>query len=319
MKAHRHVAIGHCMLGFALIVALVTAALVGCTKQPTPPPSGTSAEPEPAPGGLSGTLKVLVPCGQLAPFKEAQAIFMDKHPDVTVEEDVQNINVFRDKLLEDKIPDGDVFLDMGDTVVEELGEAGKTIAGTETPYARNWIGMIVPKDNPAGITKFEDLTEPSVKAIALAQPDENSNGYYAREALQAAGMWDDLEKSGKIVTVPQPVQLKGLVANKKVDVAFIYSVCANEGAAKPAGEGGEPEKLLPEKVEMVGSVPEDLYSPFYCTAAVLRTTQNEAAAREFVAFLATEEASEIWQKFEYGPGPSDETGSATGPERAESE
>jgi molybdate transport system substrate-binding protein len=302
------------MLGSALIVALLAASFVGCTRQPTPPASGTSAEPEPAPGGFSGTLKVLVPCGQLAPFKEAQAIFMDKYPDVTVEEDVQNINVFRDKLLEDKIPDGDVFLDMGDTVAEELKAAGKTVAGTETPYAQNWIGLVVPEDNPAGITKFEDLAKPSVKSIALAQPDENSNGYYAREALQAAGMWDDLEKAGKIVTVPQPVQLRGLVAAKKVDVAFIYSVCANEAAVKPAGKGGEPEKLLPEKVTMIARVPEELYTPFYCTATVLATTQNEATARKFVEFLATQEASEIWQKFEFGPAPSGEIAAPTGPE-----
>jgi molybdate transport system substrate-binding protein len=291
------------MLGVGLTATLVVAALVGCTRQPTPPPSGTSAEPEPPPAGISGTVKVLVPCGQIAPFQEAKAVFMDKYPDVTLEEDVQNINVLREKLLDDKIPDADVLLDMGDTVVNDIAEAGKTVTGTETSYARNWLGLIVPKDNPANVSKFEDLANPSVKAIGLAQPDENSNGYYAREALQAAGMWDDLEKAGKIVTVPQPVQLKGLVATKKVDAAFVYSVCANEGATQPAEAGEEPEKLLPEKVKMVGPVPEDLYTTFYCTAAVLSTTQNEAAARKFVVFLATEEASEIWQKYDYGPGP----------------
>ena len=170
MKRHRHFSTGYCMLGSGLIAILIAAALVGCTRQPAPPPSGTSGEPEPAPSAISGKVKILVPCGQLAPFKEAQAIFMDKYPDVTLEEDVQNINVLRNKLLDDQIPDADVLLDMGNTVVDELKEAGKTVPGTETAYAQNWIGVAVPKDNPAGITKFEDLAKPSVKAIAVAEP-----------------------------------------------------------------------------------------------------------------------------------------------------
>ena len=292
----------------ALLVFAAACWVAGCSRSKVTPPELPTPAPEPTSVGISGKLSVLVPCGQLDPFMEAKAVFMDKHPGLTVEEDVQNINVLRTKLLEDEIPNADVFMDMGDTAVQDLLEAGKTIAGTETAYAQNWIAIIAPKDNPAGITKLEDLAKPSVSAIGLAEPDENANGYYAREALQSAGLWDELEKNGKIFTVDQPVKLKGLVATKKVDAAFIYSVCAGEGT-----KAGKSTESAPPETTMVGDVPHDLYAPFYCTATVLKTAQNEEAAREFVEFLGTDEASEIWQKHNFGPPRSEVGEAATGP------
>jgi len=310
VRTHRHRPVVQSLAYSAFVALAATIWLAGCARSKVTPPEEVAPLPEAPSAGISGNLSVLVPCGQLDPFMEAKAVFMDKHPDVTVEEDVQNINVLRTKLLEDEIPNADVFLDMGDTAVKDLLEAGKTIAGTETPYARNWIAIVTPKDNPAGITKLEDLAKPSVSSIGLAEPDENSNGYYAREALQSAGLWDELEKSGKIFIVDQPVKLKGLVATKKVDAAFIYSVCAGEGTK--AGKSAEP---APPETTMVGNVPDDLYTPFYCTATVLQTTQNEEAARAFVEFLATDEASEIWQKHKFGPRASGaDEGAAVEPE-----
>jgi molybdate transport system substrate-binding protein len=90
-----------------------------------------------------------------------------------------------------------------------------------------------------------------------------------------------------------------MVMQGKVDAAFIYAPCAHEqpkGAKEPAS--------APKKATMLGSVPEDLYTPFYVTAVALRQTQNEAAARAFVDFLVTDEVSEIWQKWYFGPPPS---------------
>ncbi len=229
---------------------------------------------------------------------EIKALFLDKNPGVKIEQRVENINVLRRKLLGDKARDADIFMDLGDTIVAELKQAGKTMAGTETPFAQNMLAVIVPKANPAGIHKFDDLGKPSVKLIALAEPKENASGHYAVEALRKAGLYDSLVKAGKIVTVPQPAELKGMVTAGKVDAAFIYSPCAHE-AAKGEKEPAGP----PQKATMLGSVPEDLYTPFYCTATVLSQTKNEPAARAFVEFLASDEAAEVWQKWYFGPPP----------------
>ncbi|MGQ9730548.1 MAG: molybdate ABC transporter substrate-binding protein [Candidatus Zipacnadales bacterium] len=280
--------------------AMVGVAGTGCRKAATvPAPTPLSPATKSSPQGLSGKLTILIPCGQLGPFMDAKPLFQDKHPGVEIEQIVENINVLRAKILDGRLRDADVFLDMGDTVMRELIKTGKIIEGTDVAYAQNYLTLIVPAGNPAGIKRFEDLGKPQVRAIGLAEPKENSNGEYAVEALKNAGLWDSLNAAKKIVTTPKPAQLKGMVGNKKVDAAFIYTPCAYEAAKSE--KKPKPQDSLPQKTELLGNVPEDLYTPFYCTAGVLVDTDNEAAARAFVEFLNSDEASEIWQNWHFGP------------------
>lgn len=285
------------VLGIAcLMVALAAAGLYGCNKGDGTETTGGQSGMEPTPAsGLTGTLTVLVPCGQLGPYMEAKKIFTDKHPGVTIDQVGANINDLMNGVLAGKHSDADVFLDMGDTAIEKLAEAGAVIDETTVAYAKSYVAVIVPTENPAGIKKFEDLGKPEVKTIGIAEPSENSNGEYSVEALKSAGLWEKLESDGKILIVDQPAQLKVLVGMKKVDAAFIYGPCVHEaakGETKPA-EGVK-------KATLVGNVPEDLYSPFYCTASVLTDTDNEAAAREFVKFLESDECNEVWQAWYFG-------------------
>jgi molybdate transport system substrate-binding protein len=296
MRRQTRLAPGRVLL-LALLLAALTCAGAGCRKAAPTTGEPGKAFPTTDPMGLAGKITVLVPCGQLGPFMEAKRIFKDKHPAVEIDQRQENINVLRTLILEDKVGDADVFLDMGDTVAKELLKAGKLIKGTELPYAQNHLAMIVPKGNPAGIHVFGDLGNPKVGAIGLAEPTENSNGQYAVEALKKAGLWDNLEKANKVVTTKQPAELKVMVGQKKVDAAFIYGPCVHEVSKGEA----EPKEGPPKKTELIGNVPDDLYTPFYCTGAVLTKTHNEAAAREFVKFLGTDEASEIWEKWYFGP------------------
>ncbi len=297
MKATTH---DYRKLAASLVAVLVAATLVaGCKTSeeaaglpndgPVPPGASETGQ------DISGKLTVLVPCGQLGPFMEAKAIFQDKHPGVEVDQQVENINVLRTKILTGKLDDADVFMDMGDTVVGELREADAIIADTECAYSKSYMAVVVPIENKAGIVTFNDLGKPEVEAVAIAKPEENSNGAYAIEALKSAGLWDDLDAAGKIIIVDQPAQLKGLVATKKVDAAFIYGPCVHE-----APKGGTTPRQSVKQATVIGNVPEDLYSAFYCTAAVLKSSPNEAAARAFITFLETDECNEIWQKWYFG-------------------
>jgi molybdate transport system substrate-binding protein len=290
------------VLSLVALAALLGA--TGCPKRPSAQGSQASGPKAAGPASqagapLSGKLTVLVPCGQINPYMEIKALFVDKNPGVKIDQKSENINVLRKKLLQGKEEGADIFLDLGDTIVAELAKDSLIVPGTETPFAQNALAVIVPKANRAGIHAFADLGKPEVETIGLAEPSENASGYYAVEALKKTGLYDGLMKARKIVTVSEPALLKTMVITGKVDAAVIYAPCAHEqpkGEEKPAGE--------PTKATMLGSVPEDLYTPFYCTAVVLKQTTNEAAARAFVQFLASDEASEVWQKWYFGPRPS---------------
>ena len=70
-----------------------------------------------------------------------------------------------------------------DAIEEEPGVTGRT------DFARNRLAVIVPADNPAGITSLEDLAEPGVKLVLAAEGVPA--GDYAREILDNAGIGGD--------------------------------------------------------------------------------------------------------------------------------
>src|SRR6185436_19773521 len=77
--------------------------------------------------------------------------------------------------------------------VKEKGFAHET-----KPLLGNTLVIVVPKENPAKVSKPEDLSGPAVKKIAVAGPTVPA-GIYARQALTKLKLWDDLEQQKKIV------------------------------------------------------------------------------------------------------------------------
>src|SRR5262249_35899096 len=58
----------------------------------------------------------------------------------------------------------DVFAS-ADTVQMDNAVKSMVVVGTPTVFARNRLVLIVPKDNPAGITSLADLAKPGVKFV----------------------------------------------------------------------------------------------------------------------------------------------------------
>lgn len=301
MRSHRR-------LAALIVLSVCLAALIGCTKQPPkePPPVPPMEPPKTTTGPgtttpaattaeVSGELQALVPCGVAGPYQELETLFLQQHPAVTLKPPVaKNITELVDMAI--KGAPGDVLMTMGDQEMAKVEQAGQLLAGTRAGVAQNALGLLVPAEG-VKVTTWEDLGKDPLPTVGLADPETNSSGYYTREALQKAGYWDKLEQARKIVVAPQPSDLQPWVAGKKVDVALIYEPCAHEvakGTEKPQ------PKPSPKKAKLIGKVPQDLYPTFYFSAAVLKGTKNEAAARAFVQFLSSPEATVIWEKWSFG-------------------
>jgi molybdate transport system substrate-binding protein len=69
-----------------------------------------------------------------------------------------------------------------DAVQDDPGVTGRA------DFAKNRLAVIVPKDNPAGITSVEDLSKPGVKLVLAAEGVPA--GDYARQVLDNAGIAD---------------------------------------------------------------------------------------------------------------------------------
>ena len=147
--------------------------------------------------------------------------------------------------------------------------------------------IIVPKGNPAGIEKLEDLLKPGVR-IAIGDPEHVVIGQYAVELFKHNGMWPGVQKN--IVTYAENfAKLATLVAAGTVDAIIGWHVAYY---------------WHPDRTEVVwlrpGQVPEASYIPI----AVLKTSKNPEAARKFIEFVtASEYARQVWSRYHYFTSP----------------
>ncbi len=263
-------------VGLALLAA-------GCARQP----GETRVPPGAAP---VGKVELMVPCGQLGPFSEVAKLFEQANPGLKLEWGSENMVTITKQIL-DRRASPDVFISMGDLEVDQLQVAGLLAEGTRTKYAENSLALMVPVKNPAGVQTIADLAKPSVKIITIPDPEQNSVGKHALEALHRAGLWDKVEK--KIVIARFAADGKEVAAKGQAEATIGYYPCAVEVHIE-----GQPP-VAPKDLKLLGSVPPDLYQQFWCEGAVLKGAQNPEGGRKLLEFLASPQSQEIFRKWSF--------------------
>jgi molybdate transport system substrate-binding protein len=269
-----------------VLTAVVLLAAVGCGQQTE---VGTGPEGGGGDAGDVQTIEAMVPCGQAGPFTKVAALFEAENPGVTVRWVPTNMVVIVGKIRDGERPD--VVLSMGDVELDQLEAEGLLEDGTRAAFAENALSIVVPKGNPGGVAALADLAKPSVKTVTIPDPELNSVGRHAKEALEKAGIWDEV--SGKTIFTPQAAQSKEATASGQADASVGYYPCSFEVHTK----GQELSK--PEKFELVGMVPADLHEAFWCEGAVLKDARNPEGAKKLLAFLHTPEAHDIFRQWQF--------------------
>jgi molybdenum ABC transporter molybdate-binding protein len=267
----------------ALIALGVLLALAGCGRQSETPSGGGGA-------GAASTIELMVPCGQLGPFSEVVKLFEAANPGVKVVFAPENMVPIVTKIVNGKATP-DVFLSMGDLEVDMVEKAGLVVEGTRTKYAENSLALMVPKGNPAGVKTIADLAKPAVNAISIADPEKNSVGMHAVEALKAAGIYDKV--AGKIFIMAMAADTKDATAQKQVQASIGYYPCAVEVHIEGAAPAEE------KKLKLVGHVAPELYKPFWCEGAIIKGAKNPEGGKKLLAFLTTPAAQEVFRKWEF--------------------
>lgn len=263
-------------------LALLTVA-IGCGTQTS---TGT--------GGDSGAgptkLHVMVPCGQVGPFSEIVKLFQAENPDIEVDWVPENMVTITTKIV-DGVARPDAFLSMGDLEVDLVEQAGLVLEGTRMDYAENSLAIMVPAGNPAGVQNLADLAKPAVKTITIPDPQQNSVGKHAVEALENAGIWETVK--GKILYARFAADSKDTAAKGQAQASIGYYPCAVE-VHLPGQAPAEPKNL-----KLLSQVPADLYPTFKCEAAVLKDAENPEGAKKLLAFLQGPESQEIFLKWQF--------------------
>ena len=165
-----------------LLLSICLAFLTGCGVEaavvPMHPVSGTAPTQSSAPG----TLTVFAAASLTDAFTEIGQQFEAGHPGVKVV-----FNLAGSQALSQQLGQGapaDVFASANTKEMKNAIAAGRIADGSQKTFAHNKLVVIYPTDNPAGLSKLEDLAKPGLKLVLAAE--EVPVGKYSLEFLDKA-------------------------------------------------------------------------------------------------------------------------------------
>jgi molybdate transport system substrate-binding protein len=166
--------------------------------------------------------------------------------------------------------------------VDDLIAGGQVDAGTRKVIATNTLVLIGPK-NARPLT-FATLAEvPPGEKLAIGDPGAVPAGQYARDVLQKKGAWDALQ--GRIVLGSDVAAVLSYARRGEVAAAIVYKTDIR-GVADVVLLDEAKGDWAPRAEVVIG---------------IVKGSKNEAAARSFFDFLASDEARAILSTHGFGP------------------
>lgn len=254
--------------GFALI-ALLAACGVSTVNQPSLRPGVTSSS-----GAERITLTVSAAADLNYVFPEIGKLW-EEETGHTV-----SFNLGSTGQLAQQIERGapvDLFAAANKKFVEDLDEKGLVFADTKALYGVGRLTLWQRDDSTFEITNIRDLTKSEVQRVAIANPDHAPYGVAAREALQTAGIWDEIQP--KLVLGENIRQTQQYAETGNVDVAIVaLSISVNQ----------------PGRWTLI---PADLHQPLEQMLAVPKNAPHPDMAKQFAAFINGEQGRLLMQKY----------------------
>ncbi len=149
---------------------------------------------------------------------------------------------------------------------------------TRKDILENNIVLVVPGDSSA-VAGFEDLATDKAGKIALGETKSVPVGQYSEEVLSNLGIMEEIRS--KVVFGKDVKEVLTWVETGNVDAGMVY----------------ETDAKVSEKVRVVAHAPKGSHKPVVYPAAVIKDSKSIEASKEFMGFLCSEEAKQIFQKY----------------------
>src|SRR5271167_12638 len=171
----------------------------------------------------------------------------------------------------------DVFCSADEEYPQQLITEGLASKHTLYRYAVGRLVLWVPGNSPLDISKLgiKALLDPSVKKISIANPATAPYGRAAEAALRHFGIYDQV--SGRLVVGENVSQAAQFVESGNAQAGLIALSHALAHALKDKGR--------------YWAVPLDAYPTLNQAAVVLSRSKQQDAARKFLEFLRSQEAT----------------------------
>lgn len=170
----------------------------------------------------------------------------------------------------------DLFVSADQEKMDVLQRAKLIVDGTRVTLLSNTLVIVVSRDGGIVIRSPRDLASRRVTSLALAEPQSVPAGIYARRYLQKIGIWKRVQS--KVIPTDNVRSALSAVASGNADAAIVYKTDA----------------LISRKVRVVFEVPLKEGPPISYPFAVLREGENQAGARRFLVYLASDAALNVF-------------------------
>ncbi len=266
--------------------------LAGCQTRPSSA-RGTALLDCPGTGSKAcptGTLTVLAAASLSEAFAELASRFEAAHPGVRVALSLAGSQQLAQQLAQGA--PGDVFASANTQEMDRVVQAGRVTAGSARVFAHNRLTVVLPRDNPAGLVRLQELARPGLKLVLAAA--EVPVGQYALQFLEKASqdarfgpafqgdvLTNVVSYEENVKSVPTKVELG------EADAGIVY---ATDAASASAAQVSHIE--IPEELNCVAEYP----------IAPLADAAQPALAQEFVRFALSPEGQQVLAKHGFAPG-----------------
>ena len=277
---------------FAMLIAAVMvlsfAACVAPAAEPAPTEE-TAAPEETAPEAEPVELIVFAAASMTETMNQIAELYKAKAPNVTLTYNFDSSGTLKTQIQEGA--ECDLFISAGQKQMNQLDITADpevntdkldfVLEGTRINLLENRVTLCVPEGNPKDIKSFDDLAD-KLKEGSVLMAMGNSDvpvGQYTQKILAFYGLDEEkLAKDGVITYGTNVKEVTTQVTEASVDCGVVYCTDAFSAGLTPVDYATK---------EMCGQV---IYP-----AAVLNISKNQEAAKEFLAYLQTDEAMKVFE------------------------
>ena len=174
----------------------------------------------------------------------------------------------------------DIFISADLEWMDYLDQRKLIKRDTRRNLLRNRLVLIAPADSKVSVEIVPGFALAKLLGngrLAMANPDAVPAGKYGKAALEALGVWKDVQS--KVASAENVSAALVLVARGEAPFGIVYRT---DAAVDP-------------KVRVVGTFPENTHPPIVYPIAL--TASAKPAAKAFMDWLGKPEAREIFKKF----------------------
>ncbi len=254
---------------------MVMVALAGCS----PGADGTADR--------HATLTVLAAASLTDAFSEIGWEFEAANPDVSVAFNFAGSNQLATQIVEGA--PADVFASANSEQMDVVMEAGRIDPAGPMGFATNRLVVVFPADNPAGLTRLQDLAKPDILIVMAAE--QVPVGRYSLEFLDRASadpafgptFRDDVLQN--VVSFEENVRgVLNKVALGEADAGIVYASDLFEST-------GIDHLDIPDSLNSIAEYP----------IAALNDSANDDIAAAFVTYVLGSEGQTILSEYGFAP------------------